>query len=124
MSSSGRSIASARGCTALNINLRPRRARSCLVPASSKPVLAESISADAFIVVVRTFRPFSVRTNPVARAIVRVGFPALQAPPQTQSTNGFVGLIRALPLLSQGNCGKVQPAAAVLCKSHARSLGA
>ena len=48
------------GHTALNLTLRLSKARSCLVPASSKPVMAENISADAFIIVVRTFRPFSV----------------------------------------------------------------
>jgi hypothetical protein len=51
----------------IDLTLRPSRARSCLVPASSKPVVAENISADAFIMVVRTFKPFSVKTNRFAR---------------------------------------------------------
>jgi hypothetical protein len=46
-----------------------------LVPASSKPVTAENISADAFFMVAGTFRPFSVRTNRFARRSSGSGSP-------------------------------------------------
>jgi hypothetical protein len=86
------------GYTAFDLTLRLSRLRSCLVPASSKPVMAENISADAFIMVVRTFRPFSARTNPAARAIVRVGFPAQQAPPHSENSE-------RVPVARDGNGG-------------------
>jgi hypothetical protein len=107
------SIASAPGYTAFDLTLRLSRTRRCLVTVSSKPVMTENISAGAFIMVVRTFRPFSVRTNPVARAIVRVGFPAQQA---KLRPNGFVGLQSAALALSKVISEGSSRQRAVLCK--------